>query len=53
VGLVYNPRELSGLTTVRSGVPGVLQKHHPHVLGFDCDLNLGIGGPCNGFNGAC
>jgi hypothetical protein len=32
---------------------GVPREHHPHVLGFDCDLNLGIGGPCDGFDGAC
>jgi hypothetical protein len=29
------------------------RERNPHALGFDYDLNLGIGGPCDGFDGAC
>jgi hypothetical protein len=29
------------------------RKRHPHALGFDCDLNLGIGAPCDRFGGVC
>jgi hypothetical protein len=32
---------------------GGLRKRHPRALGFDFDLNLGIDGPCDGFDGAC
>jgi hypothetical protein len=31
VGLVYDPRELSGVTTTRTGVHGVLQYIHEDV----------------------
>jgi hypothetical protein len=29
------------------------RKRHPCTLGFDCDLNLGIGSPCDGFDSVC
>jgi hypothetical protein len=32
---------------------GGRRKRHPCALEFDCELNLGIGCPCDGFDGAC
>jgi hypothetical protein len=29
------------------------RERHPHALGFDCDLNLGVGSPYDGFDGVC
>jgi hypothetical protein len=29
------------------------RKRHSRALGFDCDLNLGIGAPCDRSSGAC
>jgi hypothetical protein len=29
------------------------RKRHTRALGFESDLNLGIGGPCDGFDGVC
>jgi hypothetical protein len=41
VGLVYDPRRLSGVTTARSGVAGVLHLRGEHASGFlpVCDTN--------------